>query len=257
MAVNEHPWMRRNLIEGFYSLADENVRYLYNNWIGHLAQKEDRDGAVALATASRAAGWRSASPARSKRDRATARRAAARIDRVPLAPRRVHQRGPLHAHRQRHRDDSLLLRGRAGDGARPHAARQFAGRRPARAGVLAAYTLRDNTLTDLPLAVMRRLNDPEPSVRAASNEFYRSLPLKVVEQNRREAVETLKELLASRHSEAQIAALDRVKALGAEFARNEKFDEEVKDFVLRTGDGADKRGGRRIAGARRFPAPGR
>ena len=107
--------------------------------------------------------------------------------------------------------------------------------------ILAAYTLRDNTLTDLPLAVMRRLNDPEPSVRAASNEFYRSLPLKVVEQNRREAVETLKELLASRHSEAQIAALDRVKALGAEFARNEKFDEEVKDFVLRTGDGADKR----------------
>ena len=91
--------------------------------------------------------------------------------------------------------------------------------------ILAAYTLRDNTLTDLPLAVMRRLNDPEPSVRAASNEFYRSLPLKVVEQNRREAVETLKELLASRHSEAQIAALDRVKALGAEFARNEKFDE--------------------------------
>ena len=47
MAVNEHPWMRRNLLEGFYSLADENVRYLYNNWIGHLAQKEDRDKAIA------------------------------------------------------------------------------------------------------------------------------------------------------------------------------------------------------------------
>jgi hypothetical protein len=105
--------------------------------------------------------------------------------------------------------------------------------------ILAAYTLRDNTLADLPLAVMRRLNDPEASVRAASNEFYRSLPLKVVEQNRREAIETLKELLASKYSEAQIAALDRVKTLGAEFARNEKFDEEVKNFVLRTGDGAD------------------
>src|SRR5262249_53483921 len=48
--------------------------------------------------------------------------------------------------------------------------------------ILAAYTLRDNALTDLPLAVMRRLNDPEASVRAASNEFYRSLPLKVVEK---------------------------------------------------------------------------
>src|SRR5262249_53188860 len=100
---------------------------------------------------------------------------------------------------------------------------------------------RDNSLTDLPLAVMRRLNDPEAAVRAASNEFYRSLPLKVVEQNRREAIETLKELLASKYAEAQIAALDSVKTLGAEFARGEKFDEEVKNFVLRTGDGADKK----------------
>ena len=91
---------------------------------------------------------------------------------------------------------------------------------------------------NLPLAVMKRLNDPDASVRAVSNEFYRSLPLKVIEQNRREAVETLKELLASKHSEAQIAALDRIKTLGAEFARNEKFDEEVKSFVLRT-DAAD------------------
>jgi len=107
--------------------------------------------------------------------------------------------------------------------------------------ILAAYTLRDNALTNLPLAVMRRLNDSEASVRAVSNEFYRSLLLKVIEQNRRETVETLKELLASQHSEAQIAALDRVKTLGAEFARNEKFDEEVKSFVLRTGATADRR----------------
>ncbi|HKC89194.1 MAG TPA: HEAT repeat domain-containing protein, partial [Blastocatellia bacterium] len=47
MAVDEHPWARRNLLEAFYSVADENVRYLYNNWIGHLAQKEDRDKAIA------------------------------------------------------------------------------------------------------------------------------------------------------------------------------------------------------------------
>jgi len=107
--------------------------------------------------------------------------------------------------------------------------------------ILAAYTLRDNALTDLPLAVMRRLNDPEASVRAASNEFYRSLPLKVIERNRREAVETLKELLASKYPDAQIAALDRVKTLGAEFARDEKFDEEVKSFVLRTDGAVDKK----------------
>src|SRR5262249_40535984 len=38
-----------------------------------------------------------------------------------------------------------------------------------------------------------------------------------------------------KYAEAQIAALDRVKTLGPEFARSEKFDEEVKSFVLRTG----------------------
>ncbi|HKX31550.1 MAG TPA: hypothetical protein VJ302_27935, partial [Blastocatellia bacterium] len=105
--------------------------------------------------------------------------------------------------------------------------------------VLAAYTLRENTLTDLPLLVMQRLNDPEAAVRGVTGEFYRSLPLKVVDQNRREAVKVLKELLASRYPEAQIAALDRIKTLGSDFARSEKFDEKVRSFVLRTGSGTD------------------
>jgi hypothetical protein len=46
MAQTEHPWVRRNLLEGFYSLADDNVRYLYNNWIGHLPQQADKDQAT-------------------------------------------------------------------------------------------------------------------------------------------------------------------------------------------------------------------
>jgi HEAT repeat protein/squalene-hopene cyclase-like protein len=241
MAVNEHPWMRRNLMEGFYSLADENVRYLYNNWIGHLAQKEDRDRAVAS-------------------HRESSRRMAERIARALETGNELQREGLLRGLTEFHlRHGGYTNAGRYtrigndietivfyAEGApameraltplvnSPDAARR-------ERAILAAYTLRDNTLTDLPLAVMRRLNDPESAVRAASNEFYRSLPLTVVEQNRREAIETLKELLASKYSEAQIAALDRVKSLGAEFARGEKFDEEVKNFVLRTGDGADRK----------------
>ena len=241
MAVNEHPWMRRNLMEGFYSLADENVRYLYNNWIGHLAQKEDRDMAVAA-------------------HHESSRRMAERIARALETGNELQREGLLRGLTEFHlRHGGYTNAGRYtrigndietivfyAEGApameraltplvnSPDAARR-------ERAILAAYTLRDNTLADLPLAVMRRLNDPEASVRAASNEFYRSLPLKVVEQNRREAIETLKELLASKYSEAQIAALDRVKTLGAEFARNEKFDEEVKNFVLRIGDGADSK----------------
>jgi HEAT repeat protein len=241
MAVNEHPWMRRNLIEGFYSMADENVRYLYNNWIGHLAQKQDRDGAVAS-------------------HRESSRRMAERVARALETGNELQREGLLRGLTEFHlRHGGYTNAGRYtrigndietivfyADGA-PAMERALTplvnSPDPVRRerAILAAYTLRDNTLTDLPLAVMRRLNDPEPSVRAASNEFYRALPLKVVEQNRREAIETLKELLASKYAEAQIAALDRVKTLGAEFARNEKFDEEVKTFVLRTGDGADRK----------------
>ncbi|HEY7180982.1 MAG TPA: hypothetical protein VIC84_06170, partial [Blastocatellia bacterium] len=241
MAVNEHPWVRRNLIEGFYSMSDENVRYLYNNWIGLLPQKEDRDMAVAS-------------------HRESSRRMAERVARALETGNELQREGLLRGLTEFHlRHGGYTNAGRYtrigndietiifyAEGApameraltplvnSPDAARR-------ERAILAAYTLRDNTLTELPLAVMRRLNDPEASVRAVSNEFYRSLPLKVVERNRREAVETLKELLASKYAEAQIAALDSVKTLGAEFARGEKFDEEVKNFVLRTGDGADKK----------------
>ncbi|HKQ72860.1 MAG TPA: HEAT repeat domain-containing protein [Blastocatellia bacterium] len=235
MAVNEHPWMRRNLLEGFYSLADENVRYLYNNWIGHLSQKEDRDKAV-------------------EGHRESSRRMAERIARALETGNELQREGLLRGLSEYHlRHGGYTNAGRytrigndietivfypEGAPALERALAPFinspdASRR--RQAILAAYTLRDNALTNLPLAVMRRLNDSDASIRAVSNEFYRSLPLKVVEQNRREAVETLKELLASKYPEAQIAALDRVKTLGAEFARNEKFDEEVKSFVLRAG----------------------
>ncbi|MGH9939884.1 MAG: HEAT repeat domain-containing protein, partial [Blastocatellia bacterium] len=239
MAVNEHQWMRRNLLEGFYGLADENVRYLYNNWIGHLARKEDRDKATA--------GHRESS-----------RRMAERIARALETGNELQREGLLRGLTEFHlRHGGYTNAGRYtrigndvetvvfyAEGApameraltplidSPDAARR-------QQAVLAAYTLRDNALMNLPLAVMKRLDDPDASVRAASNEFYRSLPLKVVEQNRREAVKVLRELLSSKYAEAQIAALDRVKTLGPEFARDEKFDEEVKSFVLRTAAAAD------------------
>src|SRR5262245_4518222 len=241
MGDPQHPWVRRNLIEGFYIMADENVRYLYNNWIGHLPQREDRDKAVSA-------------------HRALSEWMANVIANALTTGNELQREGLLRGLTEFHlRHGGYTNAGRYtrigndietivfyAEGApameraltplvnSPDAARR-------ERAILAAYTLRDNTLTDLPLAVMRRLNDPEASVRAASNEFYRSLPLKVVERNRREAVETLKELLASKYSEAQIAALDRVKTLGAEFARGEKFDEEVKNFVLRTSEGADRK----------------
>jgi hypothetical protein len=240
MANDEHPWMRRNLLEGFYSQADENVRYLYNNWIGNLAQKEDRDKSIAA-------------------HHEASRRMAERIARALETGNELQREGLLRGLTEYHlRHGGYTNAGRYtrigndietvvfySEGApalekalgplvnAPDATRR-------QQAVLAAYTLRDNTLTNLPLAVMRRLNDPDASVRAVSNEFYRSLPLKIVERNRRDAAQALKELLASKYPEAQIAALDRIKSLGSEFALSEKFDEAVRDFALRTDSGPDK-----------------
>ena len=233
MAVNEHPWMRRNLLEGFYSLADENVRYLYNNWIGHLAQKEDQQRAIAA-------------------HHEASRRLAECIARALETGNELQREGLLRGLTEFHlRSGGYANAGRytrigndietvvfyaEGAPALERALLPFiSSPDPARRqqAVLAAYTLRDNTLENLPLAVMQRLTDADAGVRGVSEEFYKSLPLRVVEANRREAVRVLKELLESRYAEAQIAALDRIKTLGADFARREKFDEAVKSFVLR------------------------
>src|SRR5262249_38420090 len=46
MAVEKHPYVLRNVREAFYNVADENTRYLYNNWIPLLAKQADRDKAI-------------------------------------------------------------------------------------------------------------------------------------------------------------------------------------------------------------------
>ena len=43
----EHPWVRRNLIEALYIIGDENIRYLYNNWLPSLADDVSRGRATA------------------------------------------------------------------------------------------------------------------------------------------------------------------------------------------------------------------
>jgi hypothetical protein len=239
MAQAEHPWVRRNLLEGFYSLADDNVRYLYNNWIGYLPQQADKDQAT-------------------RGHHETSRRMAERIARALEAGNESQREGLLRGLTEFHlrhggysnagrytrigNDIEQIVFYAEGAPALERALKPFITAPDAKRrqqAVLASYTLRDNTLVELPLLVMQRLNDPDAGVRAVSNEFYKSLPLKVVEQNRREAVAVLRELLASQYNEAQVAALERLKSLG-DFARREKFDEDLRRFLLRA-DSVDKK----------------
>ncbi len=230
MAVAEHPWVRRNLLENFYSLADENVRYLYNNWIGHLAQKEDRNHAT-------------------RGHRETSRKMAERIAHALETGNELQREGLLRGITEFHlRTGGYVNAGRytrigndvenvvfyaEGAPAMERSLAPFINSPDAvrrQQAILASNTLRDNTMVTLPLLVMRRLTDDDAKVRAMAGEFYRSLPLKVVEQNRGEAIKILRELLSSRYAEAQVAALDRIKALGRD--RNQ-FDSEIKSFVLK------------------------
>jgi hypothetical protein len=42
----QHPWVQENLQHAVYNIADENIRYLYNNWVPVLAHAEDRERVV-------------------------------------------------------------------------------------------------------------------------------------------------------------------------------------------------------------------
>jgi hypothetical protein len=46
MAKAQHPWISANLRAAVYNLADENIRYLYNNWVPLLGREQDRERAI-------------------------------------------------------------------------------------------------------------------------------------------------------------------------------------------------------------------
>jgi HEAT repeat protein/YHS domain-containing protein len=42
MAKAEHPWVRRNLIEGFHNMEDDNEAYFYNSWVRQVNDEGDK-----------------------------------------------------------------------------------------------------------------------------------------------------------------------------------------------------------------------
>ena len=46
MAKPQHEWVSENLRHAIYNLADENIRYLYNNWVPLMGRAEDRERAI-------------------------------------------------------------------------------------------------------------------------------------------------------------------------------------------------------------------
>ncbi len=46
LGLPQHPWVTENLKAALYNLADENIRYLYNNWVPLLASEQDRERVI-------------------------------------------------------------------------------------------------------------------------------------------------------------------------------------------------------------------
>jgi len=47
LARPQHPWPEQAIREGIYNLADENIRYLYNNWVPAISREADQKRVIA------------------------------------------------------------------------------------------------------------------------------------------------------------------------------------------------------------------
>ncbi|MBL8207229.1 MAG: hypothetical protein JNM09_23555 [Blastocatellia bacterium] len=233
IGTETHPWVRRNLIEALYSMSDENVRYLYNNWIALLATPEDREQVKR--------GHRENSLQMAKRI-AAALENGNQLQREGLlqAITEFHLRAGGYAGGGRYTrigndvenvqfyDDGAKLMEKA---LVPLIASDNLKLR--KQAIVAANTVREQALDSLPLLVLQQLNDGNAEVRNAAQETYRLLPLTVQANNKQAAIGILKALLASPYPAAQTAGLERLKVFSNDEARAEKLDAAVRDFALK------------------------
>ncbi|MDW8367837.1 MAG: HEAT repeat domain-containing protein [Abditibacteriales bacterium] len=239
MSVPEHPWVRRNLVEGFYNICDENVRYLYNNWIPLLAQPEDRERAT-------------------RAHRATVTMLAEKIANALMhgndLQREAILRGLTDFHLRKSSDRFGYgvvidapnnLYARIGNDietvkfyeeATPLLEAALlkmldhpAHRRPA---IIASYTLRDNkTVLHLPLRFLREIAmEPNGGVRETMWEYFRFLPLNITPQNKAEFTALVTAMMTG-YREARLAAFDTLKRAGAALQDDPQLVAALKAYM--------------------------
>ena len=71
LAKPQPDWVASNLRDAVYNLADENIRYLYNNWVALLPRPEDRERAIARPARRRIAAGREVRRGSRERDPVT------------------------------------------------------------------------------------------------------------------------------------------------------------------------------------------
>jgi hypothetical protein len=214
MAVEEHPWVRINLIEGFSNVCDENTRYLYNNWVALLGTKEDRDTATA---GHHASGTRQAAKISQALNAGEARQTEAILQAIGY----FHLRTGTYAAKGRfgrigNDVEAIQFYSEAAPALRASLRPLVESDDPAIRGpaLLAAYTLRGTNSEDaFGLPFLKALMDSDEFARGVASEFHSSFPPVISEATESSVAQTIASLLASKFPEARRAALEQIGKL--------------------------------------------
>ncbi len=223
LAQPRHPWVRRNLIEALYIIGDDNIRYLYQNWVPSLAKAESRR----LATDGQ---------------HDTVNRLGGKYVTALERGNRLQREGVLSAMSEFF--ERPVLGGRIGNDLEPMLfygdmvpkvaaalTKELADSDPTirRLALEALVTIRGNQSAELARAVARRLGDGDDSVRTWAITMMKEFPLKISAGKYDPATLALiDELCAQPGPEAQAAALALIGRLGPTLGIEPKNDPAVK-----------------------------
>jgi len=239
MSVAEHPWVRRNFMEGFYNVCDENVRYLYNNWIPLLAKQEDRDKATQAQRATMTMLAEKIANALTNGNDLQREAILRGLTDFPLrkspdrfgygvvidAPNNLYSRIGNDIETVKFYDEAAPVLEAALLKMLDHPAH----RRPA---LIASYTLRDSkAVSQLPLRFLREIAaEANGGVRETMWEYFRFLPLDITPQNRAAYVSLVTEMMTG-YREARLAAFNTLQRAGAALQDDPKLVSALKAYM--------------------------
>jgi len=233
LAEPRHPWVRRNVIEALYIIGDENIRYLYTNWVPSLATQPRRDAAT-------------------EAQHATSNRLGDKYVAVLERGNPLQREGVLRAISEFH--ERPVLGGRVGNDLEPMLVYGDAQARVSaaligqmadpdatirRLALQALVALRDDRDPALARAVTARQGDADVAVREWAGTMADKFPLKVKKgQADPPLVALVDELLQNSTPQAQAAALAILGRLGpaAKADRSEAIEARLaaREAVVRT-----------------------
>jgi hypothetical protein len=219
LAVPAHPWVRRNLIEALYIIGDDNIRYLYQNWVPALASADVRRAATAAqhATVNRLGGkYVVALEHGNQLQRDGVLRAMSEFFERPVRGGRIgNDLEPMLFYGEMVPRVASALIARLGD-PEPEIRRL---------ALQALTTVRGDREPELARAVAGRLGDPDPSVRTLAITMSQDFPLKISRGKPDPATASLiNDLLAEPGADAQAAALAMLDKLGPVVAGESAID---------------------------------